>query len=606
MAYTGGNKRWTGSFKSLNNTTCRIDIYMKDYTGSFIQNVTCAADPFFYEEDDDSDLLNDVLRYRTGYIRLVEEYDSGSTLSLDEIYPSGVFDRYVEVFYGSDLVFNGYIQVQDFNNELVPVPKVIELPVISPLGLMKQKTFSNTQYLPPSSVSLGSLLDTILTNMGYSYLYMPKNYGNITLAEKIFSLAVSPWNDDYHHSINVGPANYVMTGKDYEFVVDAVCKAFGWICHDTPTALVFTSFDYEDTYCYYPVGHIGETGYRSDSSVPYAASALTDNFDPADKKATMMTLQPDTGIEIRYDGSAYDQELSFKRTYIPSSDGVVIQPSYIPDMDLYPAHAEIFSLCNLIPISQAGEFDSSLGALTFDNYDKINVGKGCCAWNGHEGVMISMASYSSGVTLFYVRVYLVKRQGRKYGFSYKMMGRKDGYISGLSEDGIESYYVYTEYDNTHENYIQINFKYRYGGQFAQLPLQSLIFIYDMEFKVFEDAEPYSDYRYAPASDSDIIAPAGTDTNITPAISSSVTMPISLYRNNDHLIGTTMRTTKLTEYPYLFQPRKELKGIFRLISAPTFPHIRLFSYLGKKWRIIAQRFDPWDDEMTLTLQNSPVL
>lgn len=128
----------------------------------------------------------------------------------------------------------------------------------------------------------------------------------------------------------------------------------------------------------------------------------------------------------------------------------------------------------------------------------------------------------------------------------------------------------------------------------------------MEFEVFEDAEPYSDYRYTPATDSDIIAPPGTAGNITPTVSSSVTMPISLYRNNDHLIGSTVLTTKLTEYPYLFQPRKELTGIFRLLSAPTYPHIRLFSYLGKNWRIIAERFDPWNDEVRLTLQHSPVL
>lgn len=84
------------------------------------------------------------------------------------------------------------------------------------------------------------------------------------------------------------------------------------------------------------------------------------------------------------------------------------------------------------------------------------------------------------------------------------------------------------------------------------------------------------------------------------------MPISLYRMNDHLIGSSLRDDKLTLYPYLFTPRKQLVSKFRYVSALTLPHARLFSYLNKKWRIIAQRFDPWNDEYILTMQNSSVL
>ena len=128
----------------------------------------------------------------------------------------------------------------------------------------------------------------------------------------------------------------------------------------------------------------------------------------------------------------------------------------------------------------------------------------------------------------------------------------------------------------------------------------------VNLSILEDGEPYARCRYKPVTDSDLIVPAGTAANITPKVTSNITMPISFYRLDNHLIGSVVRSTKVTEYPYLFQPRKKLTGIFKLTTNLTFPHIRLYSYLNKKWRIIAQRFDPWNDEMTLTMQHSPVL
>ena len=107
----------------------------------------------------------------------------------------------------------------------------------------------------------------------------------------------------------------------------------------------------------------------------------------------------------------------------------------------------------------------------------------------------------------------------------------------------------------------------------------------------------------PATDSDTLPSAVEH----PAISSSVTMPISLYRLNDRMVGDTVRTTKVTEYPYLFQKRTELTGTFReAATLPDYYHARMFSHLGKRWRLIAQTFHPWDDEHTLTLQHSPTL
>ena len=596
MSWSQGNLMWQFPFKSLNGTSCNINVYKKGYTGEFVfNNLKAAADPFFFEEDDSEDLLNDVLRYRTGYIRVIEEYAHGW---LSDIYPTEAFDRYVEVLYGSELVFNGYIQVQDFCDELVPVPRVIELPIISPLGLLEQKIF--TGIIPPTSKTLGELLDTALAG-SYDYMYMPKKFGypnQVSMGWKILSTVVTPWNDDFHYSMNVDTQNKVMKGESYAFLIEAICKAFGWIAHDTPGALIFTAFDYEDDYCYFPVGHIGQSGYQQDANISATAISLEDYFTLADDQANVTTLQPETGIEIDYEGDSGTIDFDFKHTYIPAQDAIITMPSEASDPD------EVNSLCNLLPIPLLGEI-SGVGSLSFENNDCLAPGNGCCAWNGKRGVMISLASYNSGHELFTVKFYFKKRSSQSFKLSYDMTGRQNGYLRQLAFSGgdIDSYYIYTYVDATNADYVMARFSYRWGGNYPQLPRQATIFISNIKLDVFEDGEPYAEYRYLPASDSDIIPEVY---NPQPAVSMSVDMPISLYRNNDHLIGASVRQTKLTTYPYMFTPRHHLVSKFKYAAALTFPHIKLFNYMNKKWRIIAQRFDPWNDEYQLTMQNSSVL
>ena len=601
MSWSEGNLRWTVPFKSLNNTSCRIDIYQNGYTGTFVQSVPAADTPFFYEEDEDEDLLNNVLRYRTGYIRLIEEYESGSSTSLDDIFPSSAFDRYVEVYYGSDIVFNGFIQVQDFCREQVPVPRVVELPIISPLGLMDQRIFSNTRYLPPKAVTLGELLNFVMASPAiYDHVYLPKNYGAtqndsaVNLGMKISSLVVSPWNEDFHYSMNNYPALKVMKGESYGFLIEAICKAFGWICHDIPGSLVFTAFDYEGEYVYYDRGHVGESGYRHDANIPTTASDLTDFFTPADAEPTETTIMPDTGIEIKYEGENTDT-VTFDHTYVPATGGVITMPSMASqDPD------DVFSLCNLLPVPYTEEFGLNMGALSFDNNDNINYGQCPVAWNGQEGIMVSLNTPGSTHDLFKVRFYYRKRGSNYYRVAFDMIGRADGALGGLAlNPDVDKGYLTTSLNLMNTEYVEATFSYVVNSSHPALNYHTLFFISNIKLIVYEDALPYSSYRYLPVGDSDKI-PGNTE------ISSDIDMPISCYRLGSNLIGDDLRTDKVTEYPYLFLPRKEYSGWFKVTSQPSFPHARLFTFNNKNWRIIAMRFDIWNDEIKLTMQNSSTL
>ena len=155
------------------------------------------------------------------------------------------------------------------------------------------------------------------------------------------------------------------------------------------------------------------------------------------------------------------------------------------------------------------------------------MGIGCCAWNGNKGVMISMsAAEHSGHQMFWLRLYFKKRGSQSYRVSYDMIGRQNGNLMILAVSGsdVDEYYVYTTIDPTNTDYVEVKFNYRFDSNHPQLPSQAVIFISNIRLKILEDSEPYSEYRYKPAGDRDIIPEVY---NPQPSISKSITMPISL-------------------------------------------------------------------------------
>lgn len=595
--------RWTTTFKSRGGVYCLVKIYDPDIPSSLSpMAVTAATDPFSYQEEDSHDLLNDVMRYRTGYLRIIDD-DTLGFKHIADIYPQKTFDRYVEVYYDGVLSFTGYIQVTDFDDEQVPQPRVLEFPIISPLGLFDKKTFSNIAYRPPEMVTLAQMLSRALQSFSYERVYFPKNHGYpnpVHLGMKCFSTLINPWDDNYHTSVTSAWDQKVMKGEPLSYLIEAICKAFGWICHDTPTALIFTAFDYQGAYSYSPADHIYETGYIYDATdIPTTAVAVTDYLAPADDHANIETIQPETGIEVEYEGDDGTIDFSFDRTYVDreqGTDGVVTMPG------MSPSDGEQWSVCDLAPIGGLNEFQN-LGAISFDTDGKVVQGKGIVAWNGHVGILFSTGIQDGHICI--IRQYVRKTTNVSYGVKYDIMtsGNSIGALKEPDEpEAFKTVHISTSKTQT-DNYVEVVFTYHPGS--TPLPSQYLIFIENIEFTRYVDSEPYASYREKPASASDVIDPTGS-LDGTPAISSSVTMPVSMYRKNDRLLGTQVRSTRLTTYPYLFTPRKELKARFRITSAMPWPYALMVTHLSKRWRVIAQQWEPWNDEMVLTMEHSSIL
>ena len=94
---------------------------------------------------------------------------------LTDLMPRNITDHYIEAYYGSELVFTGFMQCQEFDNDWVATPREMEFPIISPLGLLDAYKFQVPS--EPDLVTLGSLMYEVITglNGGYTDVVYPVN-----------------------------------------------------------------------------------------------------------------------------------------------------------------------------------------------------------------------------------------------------------------------------------------------------------------------------------------------------------------------------------------------------------------------------------------------
>lgn len=571
-------KRWTIPFKSLNGTDCHVDIFDDDYEGE-VQTLTGTAEPFFYEEDNSEDLINDVIRYRTGYINVVERYAD----ELADIHPTSEQARWVEFYYGTTRNFSGYIQMQSFDVDWTAYPRVVSLPVISPLGIADQLRFP-TIY-PPVVKTLGELLDMAIAGLNASYgvVYLPHIDG-VDFGLSLFSLVVSPWNKDYHHSIAAATESVFMGAETFWYFIDGLCKAFGWMVHDTPNALMFTMFDHKGLYDQYTVGHIGDANYKTVVPAPTdTVFPLTNWLTYQDSDAKQSIILPIDSIEIDYDGELEDGvKCSLERTRFISVTGYG---------DRYDT-----SVCNLEPITN--ETQVSGGSVVFDASNHAVPGNYAIALGEQEGILCALdPSAISESTLFRVRYY-TKTAGRSWQLNYNTSIGE--YIANLQEDDNIKNNIHTSMTIT-DNYIEVVFTLFYNTTYP-FPSAKLIFFTNIRLDLITNNKLYQSYQIRPSESGDVI-PVTSDMSS----SESITMPFSLYREGTNMIGNAVRSTKLTTYPYMFSPRNMLTARF-VGSAPSMYAASMFSFwrAGWIWRIVALSFYPREDVYRLTMQQSPTL
>lgn len=307
MAWSEGNLRWQLSFESLNGISCRVDIYKRGYSGS-ADDLDGADDPFSYDEDNSEDLLNDVIRFRTGYIRVIEE----SYGDLAALYPTTNTDHYVEFYYGNTLDFVGFMQAQEFENDWAPGPRVLELPVISPLGLAAGTKIPVIN--PPQWLTIKQMVKMAFDALGGGYTdfyfpqLMPSDQGGNRIVLQVYlnSLAICPFAGKYDKNGPTGTLEGIYEAKTVEDVLTTICTGLGLVLHDVPATPVFQRIDWHGRYKLYNLA----TG---SSYVDPGVTDIASIGEVVGNQNTESAVMPLSKIEINYDGDKSIPGMTFDR-----------------------------------------------------------------------------------------------------------------------------------------------------------------------------------------------------------------------------------------------------------------------------------------------------
>ena len=272
MAWSYGNLRWQLQFKSKSNIACRIDIYMRDYQGTTVTQLTGAETPVYWDENDDENLLN-VVRLKTGYINVVEN----TYHELNALHPAHDIDHYVEVYYNSLLTFTGFMKAEAFDSPYAPGPRVIKLPITSPIGVASGIKMGAVE--TPAYITLGTLVKRVIDKLPANItqiifptsVVLDTNY-SVTLTWKLRTLMYCKYNDDFDNYKEHDQDVYVT--ESVEYVIDAICNCLGLMVHDFPGTLVFNKVDYSGTYGVYTADSLIQNNITPSSTID--SSTLTD------------------------------------------------------------------------------------------------------------------------------------------------------------------------------------------------------------------------------------------------------------------------------------------------------------------------------------------
>ena len=615
-------KKWEIPFKSLNGTSCRIDIYKEGYSGSVTtlspNNVNApgyaAANPIDWQESDDESLLK-VYRYKTGYIRLVEKTNG----SLADMYPATNTDHYIEFYYGTTLMFTGYIQAQSFENEFVAAPREISLPIISPLGVGEG---IRMQTVTPGNYTIGALLKTCIDqlNGGYTQVLFPDI--SPAFAGVIKSVVPIPFNDEFDYldstSADVYAPSYI---SEY---IEAICNAYGWMVHDEPDKIVFSKFDHTGAYVRIWLADLPNGSPISDVESGSTVMSFPTFYGLSSDESTEGTILPKKEITLEFGGSPFkSDQYPFKRLSFVRKDATYYG---VTAVWMQPVGPEL------------QDTDASTTVTAFDGLQ--DHGAYACAIGrpSHltKMVLVYQPEQSDGVYLFKARLYNIPKSING-SVTFKIDGKvspdlyfEDGSISGIIRCSIRAGSKYLSYDpsamglnewvdNEVKNPVWINDQN--NPPLLPIDVYTLPACEYVEFCFYAYPRTGLDYKFIGITDISMSVPEDesnefdinqTDKKHLRANNGSnetdtVSMKFTQQRNFVNLIGSAVSAAQ-TNYSYMFASQNILKLKCKKLTNYNYPYFAKWTYNIAGWyfRIVSISFEPWNDEYTIIMYRSPTL
>ena len=285
-------------FESLHNVQCLVKIFDSDGWSGTPTALSPGDTPFAYEEDDSDDLTK-LIRYRTGTLRVF--VDEGE--DIQDLYPATMTEHYVEFLYDGRLDFTGYIQPQTFEREWTVAARVDELQVVSPLGLAENLFF------PPMIAQLidlrSALFNMILPRLDadiYDVTFPAPVGSSILITDGKFRSMVIEKSRIAKNSADI---NRHYETEVVSYILEGMCNIMGCILHEEPGKLIFTRVNYDGRYV--SLRKTGQTiqTYYLGTYGNSIVDVLSDH--EIDNEATIETVLPVSRVKIKSDGDKFQQ-----------------------------------------------------------------------------------------------------------------------------------------------------------------------------------------------------------------------------------------------------------------------------------------------------------
>lgn len=269
--------KWQVKFKTLRGgRTLTVSIYDLTYTGQPIL-LKGGAQPFVTEESSDDDPFTPI-RTQTGHLRIVDDgYAADGTTPFDwkEFVPQTDHSRPVVMTdENSNVLWQGFMQAQDFSGELYGNPQEREFPVhcaVSAMSSQQPSTSSiqrrNFAYVIDLIAATAEALS--VQTVGFDTFYVQGSTDAQTWLLKQFEwMNVLKEGDDGE---DVAPQYNL-----YEILED-ICKFWGWTCRTQGRTMYFTCADDSDEQLFLTMTR----AQLRQMVLGNRAGTLTDGFIPA-------------------------------------------------------------------------------------------------------------------------------------------------------------------------------------------------------------------------------------------------------------------------------------------------------------------------------------
>ena len=226
---------WQVKFRSLRaNTLYTVNIYDDNHTDTPVQ-LTGAAQPFETQEDDDEDMFVPI-RTQSGYLRIVDDGKDakGNAWDWKEMIPATDTSRPVTLTANGSVVWQGFMQAQNFGSTLYGNPQEREFPVQCVLSVLGGSDINYTQTaIQNFAYLLKQIVDAIPSVCRPKEFYIQ---GGANAQEWL--LKRIDWQNFVSEDADGLTARYTMSQ-----CLEDMCRFWGWTARTKGTMMYLTCAD---------------------------------------------------------------------------------------------------------------------------------------------------------------------------------------------------------------------------------------------------------------------------------------------------------------------------------------------------------------------------